>query len=123
MNTTIANNKLIAFFMGFKMLVENYHGIYFIESPTKKTYDLQGLKYDSDWNWLMLVVENINLLSKFDKNFFGVSTQYYNRCLIHCYKNEQRVHTIDILNSETNIQATYLAVIEFINWYNSCKSK
>ena len=52
-------NKLIAEFIGAKMIVENYHGINIIKFPDKSTKDLHDLKYHSSWDWLIPVIGKI----------------------------------------------------------------
>ncbi len=118
MKTIQENNLLIAKFMGGT--ITNIKGLQkpMIYPIMGGTHYVDKLKYHLSFDWLMPAIEKISLLNTFNKGFMGVSTQYYKRCIVHCYKNEQRVHTIDILDSVTNLDATYQAVIQFINWYN-----
>jgi hypothetical protein len=61
------------------------------------------LKYNSEWNWLMPVVEKIESLE------FGIEV----------VGNYCKVIGANIQCSQpTKLQATYKAVIEFIKWYN-----
>lgn len=53
-------NKLIAEFMGAKMIVENYHGINIIKFSDGDTKDLFGLKFHSSWDWLMPCIGKIS---------------------------------------------------------------
>ena len=93
-------NKRIAEFMGFKMIVENYHGINIIEDPTKKTYDLHQLRYDSSWDWLMPVVEKIESLPTFE-NWLGFT----------------------LIKKSVSLELIYDNVVSFIEWYNSDNAK
>ena len=104
------NNKLIAEFMGSKVAT----GTYFITGMYMHiTYEY--LKYDTDWNWLMQVVEKIQLNSK----KFGIVTLHgLGRTKIDCYNNEKLSNRIDILDQKYGIAPTYNACIEFIKWYN-----
>lgn len=106
MNTT-ENNKLIAEFMGLvrSSVVDKYW--------TKKDSEgigfgqLKELIYDTDWNWLMQVVEKIESL--------GIVVEIReNVCYI---ETSQGNYTSEL--EETKIQATYKAVVEFIKWYNN----
>jgi hypothetical protein len=95
------NNKLIAEFIGF------------VESPTTNKYwtkrssegfgigELVDLKFDSDWNWLMQVVEKIDEVCGLDLHEWD---EHINNAL--CSKS---LHT------------TYNACVEFIKWYNQNK--
>jgi hypothetical protein len=101
-NRIIEGNKLIAEFMGAKMLVSNYYGINIIEFPDNRTYDLLGLKYHSSWDWLMpVVIECFNRYDAIESN--NTNHQFIlNDALIEC-----------------NIESLYKAVVNFIEWYNS----
>ena len=86
-------NKLIAEFMGIK----NSNGIVFQDANTK---EFHPIKYHSSWDWLMPVVENI--LNKSDDD--ELIERFY-----------------EIQNVIPNREATYQAVVEFINQYNKNK--
>lgn len=116
MNTT-ENNKLIAEFMGglynnqSRLSLQSneiwlpYHGVCNYKSDNGKS-----LKYHSDWNWLMEVVEKIEGLEynvEFSKN----------HCII--IAEIEKVDSKRITKySEIKIKAVYNACVEFIKWYN-----
>ena len=110
----IENNKLIAEFMGAEMIVTNYHGINIIKFPDESTKDLRGLKYNSSWDWLMPVVERIESIKPF------IVTIDRNGCWIGEYFGEFTQNQITFHHeSEGNkITIIWLAVVEFIKWYN-----
>lgn len=97
--TTEEKNVLIAEFMGYEKIVfpetSKYLGQY-TNPISKRVYAVEDLDFDSDWNWLMLVVEKINKTGK------------YGRIL-----NDMRNGLIN-----TDIQKTFTACVEFIEWYN-----
>ena len=108
------NNKLIAEFMDLEMEVSN-KGIteyYHREFDSGEWYEAEDLPYD-EWNWLMPVVEKIELLGyTFEKNFQPIDKDW--QCLI--------VKGNDILYQEFNTDsliAWHYVVIEFIKWYNN----
>ena len=126
MENDIENNKIIAEFMGAKLTkdLKIMYPVYEGDSSY-----IKNLKYHSDWNWLMEVVEKIETISEFDKlpEFF---IMYDNReefkgwyWLIEipkkfnkeCYKHNNR--------EKTKIEAYYNSCVEFIKWYNENKSK
>lgn len=95
-----ANNKMIAEFMG--MEEHNFTGTFTkdIDKPLfHRNYLFPSeLNYDKDWNWLMEVVKKILTISlKLDS-----MEMYYN-----------------ITDSMPNIEQTYEAVVQFIEWYNN----
>ena len=96
------NNKLIADFMGKEWHKEFFKDV-FIISPSNITY-----KFDTDWNWLMPVVEKIETTN--------------NGCTLviiedeRCHIDNQNGIEIDSVG-HTKIEATYNAVIEFIKQY------
>jgi hypothetical protein len=76
-------------------------------------------KYDSDWNWLMPVIEKIENIILKDGSYFQFSIT--NTFCSFTHKNNQNMSII--LRSETGaktkITATYECVLAFIDYYNS----
>lgn len=99
------NNKLIAEFMGIK-LTENGLAWDYINNPIPS--------YHTSWDELMPVVEKIN------------DTERYEVCIgdSHCHitdieNDNYKVRALTLsLQGKTTIEATHLAVVEFIKWYN-----
>lgn len=81
-------NKLIAQFMGLSHL----------HNQTR----VETLKYHSSWDWLMPVVEKI------EKTFAYVNIK---GCAVN-------ISTIIETSAPTKIEATWIAVVMFIKWYN-----
>jgi hypothetical protein len=123
-----SNNKLIAEFMGGIQSSSNIirlpqtigessifcvKGSEGLPSGTFKVERINELEYDTSWDWLMPVVEKIELLGyTFEKNFQPIDKDW--QCLI--------VKGNDILYQEFNTDsliACHYVVIEFIKWYNN----
>jgi hypothetical protein len=108
MNTT-ENNKIIAEFMGYKIQknpTERFFGKH--SHPITKVW-IKELSFNSDWNWLMEVVEKIE--------------NYNDGCTLFIIEDE-RSH-IDTQNGfeidsvgHTKKESVYNACVEFIKWYN-----
>tara|TARA_R110002020_G_scaffold154637_2_gene334701 strand:- start:627 stop:995 length:369 start_codon:yes stop_codon:yes gene_type:complete len=112
------DNKLIAEFMGYgKDEKENIHWI-----DTEDAYGIasEDLKYHTDWNWLMPVVDKIETihgvyrrggLTNGGQMHNAKDTKYimeygrYNRCIAHSYAQDR-------------LSAEYNAIVEFIKFYN-----
>jgi len=94
----IENNKLIAEFLGFQLTnlgwFDNEEHLINVEKDN--TFD--DLKFHSDWNWLMEVIETI---------------------LNICAKNDDLEKYNEIADNIPYIQPTYNACIEFIKKYNN----
>jgi hypothetical protein len=102
MNTQIIeNNKLLAEFMGCYQNNEGFWG--FENTPNHKTWNndrfLDCTKYDTDWNWLMRVVEKIDEVCGIDLHEWD---EHINNAL--CSKS---------------LSTTYNACVEFVQWYNN----
>ena len=109
------SNKLIAEFMG----LETPNGIYF-EYLTKdgersKLTHFILLEYHLSWDWLMPVVDKIECtpIDNDDNsdNFFNVMIEVF-----ECNINGGDICICE--NGHTKREATYKAVVEFINEYN-----
>ena len=96
----IEGNKLIAEFMG----EIPYH------NNTPELICNDGMLYHVSWDWLMPVVEKVendNNLFSFEIKERYVFISAFNGNLITHWDYHQN----------TKIQATWLAVVEFIKWY------
>lgn len=102
MNTT-EGNKLIAEFMftchlpSGKYILDNNNRVY-----------AENMKFHSSWDWLMPVVEKIEGLN------FGIKI-YKNSCWVTNYPESNTCAT------SSKIKSVWLAVVEFIEWYNRNK--
>ena len=105
------NNKLIAEFMGIET-DENGMYRYTTSVDDYTTDDLSYFEYS--WDWLMPVVEKIESLGY---EFFIVEDRV--NVSHNIYNSIQTI--IDLTSSGSKINATYNAVIEFINEYNKNK--
>lgn len=133
----IEGNKLIAEFMGYEKITVGYYGTddetewqrknrewmnktgmedvgdYMANIPEDSWYFFNELAYHSSFDWLMPVVEKIEAF-KNDINSKRYTIKIDNNaCLIYSADYDNRTIT-----AKTKIQATWLAVIEFIKWYN-----
>jgi hypothetical protein len=110
---TLENNKLIAEFMGIIDIVET-NGIVFKDN---NTLEFHQIKYDTDWNWLMEVVERIESIG-YDVNIFqnGVHITNYSNGL-----EQNIVNNVSQISYTNKIELVYDACIEFIKWYNENK--
>ncbi len=106
----------------------------------KKFKDPLNYMYDKSWDWLMSVVEKIENTTvkgttwtsiddkakvewQFSVEIINVQCMIHRDCLPQYYgTNEDFLKLYDCRNM-SKIQATWLAVIEFINWYNKPVSK
>ena len=107
----IEGNKLLAEFMGLEIITDD---ISYFDTNYRTLR-----KYDSDWSALMPVVEKIKTL-----NYAVTITQ--NICTIRaCIMGDRTVRAHQSGNYKTpntKIYNTWLAVIQFIKWYNQNKN-
>ena len=99
MNTQ-ENNKMIAEFMGLEHCYRPYGDGFMEVKKEGLCIELEDLQYHESWDWLMPVVEKI--LNKSDDD--ELIERFY-----------------EIQNVIPNREATYQAVVEFINEYNQNK--
>ena len=109
------SNKIIAEFMGAKLTkdLKIMYPVYEGDSSYVK-----NLKYHSDWNWLMEVVEKIESLHESNNVLIGTNITYVQ--IHNKVSNEQETFKGV---SNIKIEAVYNACIEFIKWYNENGAK
>jgi len=127
MNETTEGNKLIAIFMGLTPSPESsWCGRYSIclnfctcnEDTVEKTLDgfASIAKYQTDWDWLMPVVENIG--NEFNSIIIKISEGFAS-CEIKCYVDCILEETILIEAGENLCDIVWQAVVEYIKWFNT----
>jgi hypothetical protein len=109
--TTTDNNKLLAEFMGFQQTNIGWYDAeeVLLRAEIDNTFD--NLKFHTDWNWLMQVVEKIEDLG----NDVSITTNYIQ---IAFDEGEQFIVAED---TKIKIDTLYNACVEFVKWYNSSK--
>lgn len=119
MNTQIIeNNKLLAEFMGFKLQQnpnERWFGQYFTTPNGVWANRIELLHFDTDWNWLMAVVEKIEDIESIDVDILTHGTRIYE------WRSGGRViadNCADI-SFDKKIEHAYDSVVKFVKWYNS----
>lgn len=119
----LKGNKLIAEFLGIEKKIYGETGItYYIDNIP---YQLFKLKYHSSWDWLMPVVEKIEKLSTisfeckyYDPDYKREDYEVKSFYFIYSYSSQNKKF---IANSNNKLEAYWLAVVEFIKYYNSCQ--
>lgn len=103
------NNKLLAEFIWAKVtdLKGNQKPIYYPILGASHT----KLKFHRDWNWLMLVVDKIESLNKTVQIERGI-----------CHIHNGGIHHGRSTKTQSKIEATYNACVEFVKWYNENKN-
>ena len=105
MNTT-ESNKLLAEFMGFEKETDptqRFYGNWFTQPTTAWGIRLEVLHFDTDWNWLMAVVDKI-----FSTDLYYDEYIDYNASM---FTNGQ-------IELSASIKHVYDQCIDFVKWYN-----
>ena len=115
---TIEGNKLIADFMDVKIGIDKFSWRIGCIEPLRESH----LNYHKEWGWLMPVIEKIEngLKWKYSvdvgNNLYAINENKY-CCVLHDAGNATCLE----VESASKIEAVWLAVVEFINWYNKNK--
>jgi hypothetical protein len=123
MNTE--NNKIIAEFLGQNKMPYEFPQFGYIKTngDWNDTFFDNQLKFHKDWNWLMEVVEKIELNGKYVINGIydnrGEFKGWYPEIFTLYPKDE--IKDLTDLRFESKIQAVYNACVSFIEWYNQNK--
>ncbi len=135
----IQGNRLIATFMGATFVPDwkpiyqpdavgfptfVYEGVPFPTPTSCKNWGVEQLQYHESWDWLMPVVEKIETISFEVFNECGVNI-YKKTCFINSggWNNVKIVDIYDEKQKYTKISATWLAVVEFVKYYNEKNGK
>jgi len=113
----LENNRLIAEFMNYNLEIVN-NEVYFTHDDMLESLSDEELHFDTDWDWLMTVVDKIENYNEFTSVLF-----YPNSCTIiksREFPADDNYFEISI-DSFTKIEAVYNACVEFIKWYNKNK--
>lgn len=120
MQELIKNNVLIAMFMNSEKSGSYWYLPQHEEvQEIPRSYDCERvshfgdeeLKYHKDWNWLMTVIDEIDVLNDYA---FTVNMHYHYTTVT----SEKHNISIDSEDDSGRLMSTYKAVIEFIKWYN-----
>jgi hypothetical protein len=112
--TTTDKNKLLAEFMGvfdnIKQIDNNYYwsdSPFYFTSESIKEKVIENIcnyvKYDTDWNWLMDVVQKIESLDIYYDKYIDYNSSMF---------------TSGKIELSTNIDNVYKACVSFVQWYN-----
>ncbi len=116
MNTE--NNKIIAEFMGYIDNGCSEEG-FLINPITNYDEDINELKFHSDWNWLMEVVEKIESLKVDNLSFnFEIQKDVVTLCYTHTRTPKEQTDMYFEWGQKTKIGNVYEIVVKFIKWYN-----
>lgn len=115
----LEGNKLIAEFIGPSEDWKTNKGsvrLYFKPGHNTPHCEAHELKYHSDWNWLMLVVEKIS-----KHNYEDGDTAYMRTFgMLNAETGDYmvRINRYGVHEAKTLIEATFMAVVEYIKFDN-----
>lgn len=120
-------NKLIAEFLGWEFngenpLIPNLYPSYGYESGYTE-FSTKVLEFNTRWDWLMPVIEK---LAKLKLRYENVPEDYYKYPVTFGMTDEEgnfmvRLNCAPLFSAKTLIEAAWLAVVDFLEWYNSEK--
>ena len=118
---TTENNKIIAEFMIKQEPTENFcvgsigQEVGVFTGIKTEYFKYEDLKFHSDWNWLMEVVEKIESISFGEDNFINVTIG----CGFNCTIQDAHGKLFKLSTWEhTKIKTVYNTCLEFIKYYN-----
>lgn len=125
--TLIEAKKIIVTFLGatvekIKLSETNEHVFWpSSDHPNKPTYDgcnINNYLYDTDWNWLMPLLEYIESLGVYTSITKRIGSKYYSVII-----DIPEHHTfIAERESESKIDAVFWAIVQFIITYSKLKN-
>jgi hypothetical protein len=112
-------NRLCAEFLGWKQNSKKTT-FYVDKNDGRHIYEIQDLKFHSDWNWIMQVVDKIEGLKEGEEvehNWY-VTIGEGNYCRIFTDEFKTFQDEIIVYNANTKKDAVVLAIWEFLQSYN-----
>jgi hypothetical protein len=112
-------NRLCAEFLGWKQNSKKTT-FYVDKNDGRHIYEIQDLKFHSDWNWIMEVVDKIEGLregEEVEHNWY-VTIGEGNYCRIFTDEFKTFQDEIIVYNANTKKEAVVLAIWEFLQSYN-----
>lgn len=112
------NNKMIATFMGMQSTNIGWYDAEEVICDPSGDNTFDDLLFDTDWNWLMSVIDVIEDLRTEESEF---DTEY-NVDILQCFVEITNTRTTDTIietDRNTKKEAVYAAVVLFIQWYNT----
>ncbi len=82
-------------------------------------FEWYQVKYNSSWDWLMPVIDKIENIGMDGFKCFAVDIEN-NECEIKDYREGQS--SVSYCEEETKILSVFMAVVEFIKWFNNEKN-
>ena len=115
MNNIVENNRLIAEFLCTTQKAKDLDDCYILKG---KAYHIEDLPFDTDWNWLMEVVQAIE-----EKGYVvaikGISCAIYPLLKDN---HEDYISSFVCGDLSKKIDIVHSAIIGFIKWYNQQKT-
>ncbi len=121
----LEGNKLIAEFMGSSVYEKGVLTLTGEQFSFSETDIHPQVKYHSSWDWIMPVVENIELTELASIVIKGVKRKPHpHQHVVNLYFNNKDIKDVYWRKEhESKIFWVYQAVIYFIKWYNAQKTK
>lgn len=120
-------NELIARFMGGTKQIVGPDGLHGYKPGTvlwRDVFDDPGtvtyLLFDSDWDWLMPVVERIETL---DHYRYGFTIDPHGVMCLDYALNEKVLFQVDQQEGDSKIRIVHEAVIEFVKMYTTTQQE
>lgn len=129
----VSGSALIAEFMGIKE-IQSYYDSYGQQAPIwyagylgyrtpafsvpNKSIEhlLNENKFNNSWDWLMPVIEKIEIDCKCDVHIYGhYNWKEPNRCSILDWKDNEIVSK----SNDSKFQCVFDTIVEFIKWWNA----
>ena len=124
----IEGNKLIAEFITIGVNTET--GWLHFRHPEIEAapFNYEYYRFEESWDWLMPCIEKIELI---EDDYYGRFIVYIssNNCTIQSTNfrfdkiSVKPSHYFNSLYGNSKIEAVWVAIVEFIKWYNSCKKE
>ena len=115
-------NKLCAEFLGLELYGPGFPSGYFYKQDYYDFYHFEDLKFHSDWNWIMMVIEKIQGLGFNTDSYSPIQGSVELEDTLHEFNIWDKINPEIQGRGKTKKEAVVKAINQFLIWYNENKT-
>lgn len=111
-------NKRCAEFLGLELYAPGFPSGYFYKNDNNHFYHFEDLRFHSDWNWIMMVIEKIEGLGFNTDSYSPIQGSVELEYTLHEFNIWDKINPEIQGRGKTKKEAVIQAINQFLIWYN-----